>query len=72
MNIVFLAAVVSSSMANPGTLNAPAEGPQVAMMCFKSGEQVSGMNKICFYNCGGSAKAVTVGAAELCPLSVDD
>jgi hypothetical protein len=30
---------------------------------------VSGMNKICFYNCVGSGHAVTVGAAEMCPLT---
>src|ERR1700730_7509306 len=33
------------------------------------GEQMSGMNKICYYDCLESAAAITIGAAELCPLS---
>lgn len=41
-----------------------------AVTCFKTGEQTSGMNKICYYNCVGSAAAITVGAAQLCPLSI--
>lgn len=43
----------------------------VAATCFKTGEQVSGMNKICYYNCLGSEAAITVGAASLCPLSIN-
>ncbi len=38
-------------------------------MCFKSGESISGMNKICYYNCLGSTAAMTIGSIELCPLS---
>ncbi|MBF7731021.1 hypothetical protein [Pseudomonas sp. N040] len=43
-----------------------------ATTCFKSGEQVSGMNKICFYNCMGSQAAITIGAVEICPLSIQN
>lgn len=43
---------------------------QFAVLCFKSGEQQSGMNKICYYDCLGSTFAITIGAAQLCPLSV--
>lgn len=43
---------------------------QMAVMCFKSGERRSGMNKICYYNCAGSEAAITVGSAQLCPLSI--
>ena len=33
----------------------PAERPmQLAMACFKTGEERSGLNKICYYNCAGS------------------
>ena len=45
---------------------------QLAMMCFSSGEQISGMNKICYYNCGGSQAAITVSSASLCPLTIDN
>ncbi len=43
---------------------------QLAATCPKTGEQTSGMNKICFYNCVGSMAAITVGAAQLCPLFI--
>ena len=51
------------------TLNS--SGPEVAeMTCFLSGEKVSGMNKICFYDCAGSEAAITVKSYELCPLTI--
>ena len=40
-------------------------------MCFKKGEQVDGMYKICYYNCLGSTVAITVKNHQLCPLSID-
>lgn len=39
--------------------------------CTKSGEQTSGMNKICYYTCVSGTKAITIGATELCPLSIN-
>lgn len=44
---------------------------QAGVVCFSRGEAVSGFNKICTYNCGGSAAAITISAAELCPLTID-
>ena len=41
-----------------------------ASACFLSGEQTSGMNKICFYNCVSGTKAITVSAVSMCPLSI--
>ena len=49
----------------------PAVGPKVAIMCFMTGEQISGMNKICYYDCMGSGAAITVSAVSLCPLSIN-
>jgi hypothetical protein len=43
---------------------------QSGVTCFKTGEQISGMNKICFYDCLGSTAAITIGAAQLCPLTI--
>jgi len=37
--------------------------------CHYTRDVISGMNKICYYNCVGSAHAVTVGAANICPLT---
>lgn len=45
---------------------------EAATTCFKTGEQTSGMNKICYYDCLGSAKAITISATSLCPLSIRD
>lgn len=44
---------------------------QLALMCTKSSEELSGLNKICFYKCAGSTAAITVGIAQLCPISID-
>ena len=41
-----------------------------AVTCFKSGEQTSGMNKICYYNCAGSTAAITISSTSLCPLTI--
>ena len=38
--------------------------------CFKQGEYTQGLNKVCQYSCTGSAHAITVGAAQLCPITV--
>jgi hypothetical protein len=44
---------------------------RVAVTCFKSGEKTSGFNKICFYDCLGSERAITIGSTQLCPLTID-
>lgn len=71
MNILLIAAVVSSSVAVPGTLKQTDTNIETAMMCMKTGEQAAGMNKICYYDCLGSGAAITVGATDLCPLSIN-
>ena len=42
----------------------------VAGTAFLSGEQTSGMNKICYYDHLGSTVAITISSVELCPLSI--
>jgi hypothetical protein len=47
---------------------------RLASMCFKSSEEISGMNKICYYDCPiiqGSKATITIKAYELCPLTID-
>lgn len=39
-------------------------------VCFKTGERIEGMNKICYYRCLSGAAAITTNAASLCPLSI--
>lgn len=43
-----------------------------AVMCFKSGEQRAGTNKICYYDCLGNTVAITIGALDFCPLSINN
>jgi hypothetical protein len=45
--------------------------PAAAATGFLTGEQISGQNKICFYNVLGSAYAVTVRSFDVCALRVD-
>ena len=42
-----------------------------AMTCFLKGEQISGMNKICYYDCLGSMAAITISSVRLCPLTIE-
>ena len=42
-----------------------------ATTCFYQYEQISGMNKICYYDCLGSAMAITISSVKLCPLSIN-
>ena len=43
---------------------------QVAVTCFFQGEQTSGFNKICYYDCLGSMTAINVSSVSLCPLTI--
>ena len=43
-----------------------------AVTCFKKGEYTSGLNKICIYNCVGSDVAITIGAAQICPITINN
>lgn len=42
-----------------------------ASACFLKGEQVSGMNKICYYQCVNGDRAITISSVSLCPLSLN-
>jgi hypothetical protein len=43
---------------------------QGGIVCFKRTEWTSGVNKNCVYDCAGSEAVQTVGAAALCPLTI--
>jgi hypothetical protein len=45
-------------------------GSSAASACFLSGEDTSGMNKICYYDCVSGKRAITIRATSLCPLSL--
>lgn len=50
---------------------APERAVKTAVMCVKTGEEVSGLNRICYYECLGSTAAITINAADLCPMSIN-
>ena len=41
------------------------------VQCFKTGERVSGTNKICSYNCMGSETTTNIASTRICPMSID-
>jgi hypothetical protein len=44
--------------------------PSGGITCFKQSEWTSGVNRNCVYNCLGSETVQTIGATQLCPLSI--
>lgn len=69
---IVLTAVLAASGVSVPKAEKPAEKPvKLAAICFKSGEQTSGMNKICYYDCLGSQVAINVSSVSLCPLSIN-
>ncbi len=45
---------------------------KLAAICFLQGEQTSGFNKICYYDCLGSTFAITISSIKLCPLTIQN
>ncbi len=60
----------SSGIASPDQSPAFSSAPTIRATCFARGERTSGFNKLCAYDCLGSAHVITVNAASLCPLTV--
>ncbi len=72
IKIIFLALTMATILGSPVNLNRlDSEDCPRGIICFKTGERISGMNKICYYNCLGSEAAITIGATDLCPLSIE-
>lgn len=70
-SVISLVMLASFSVAAGAKMSGKQATIQIAAMCFKTGEQISGMNKICYYNCLGSTAAITIKSVELCPLSIN-
>lgn len=70
----FLAIALTAGVAVSGAAALDRSKPievKLAMTCFSKGEQVSGSNKICYYDCLGSTMAITVPYVDLCPLTAE-
>lgn len=68
--VAVLAAAAASATTAPAVAEPFEPIAQAREMCFSSGEKTSGLNKICFYNCPSGEASITIGATQLCPLSI--
>jgi hypothetical protein len=59
---VFMASASAMAEEAPGT----AKPSGMAIFCKKSGEHISGLTKICYYNCARSEGAIRVTTYEHC------
>lgn len=71
--IIVAVAVLGAQVKPQPDRPAPARSTEVAMMCFKTGENApsGSMTKICYYDCLGSPVAITISSVSLCPLSIN-
>lgn len=62
---------LAASTAAAAEERAPKRDVDFALVCFATGQQVSGIIGICYYNCAGSAAAITISIAQVCPISIE-
>jgi hypothetical protein len=65
--VLALATLAMPASAIAEELPRTAKPSRVPMVCAKSGEQVSGLSKVCYYTCAKSDGAMTVATYEPCP-----
>ena len=70
-----LAVLLLGLTAPSATVMAPPAPPaptpmRVASICVKTGEKLNGATKMCFYNCGGEGRQLTVNSHAVCPLTI--
>jgi hypothetical protein len=61
--LVALAATPAIAQGSPLTV----KPSRVPFLCAESAEQISGLTKVCYYNCARSEGAMTVTTYEACP-----
>lgn len=66
--IVLALTVFTMSASAIAAESSPTAKPfRAALVCTKSGEQTSGLTKICYYDCAKSEGAITVKTYDACP-----
>jgi hypothetical protein len=55
---------------NPAPTPTPAPAPRSTMTAYKTGEEITGSTKQCFYDGLGNRYTKTVQSYQLCPLSI--
>ena len=43
-----------------------------ATACFFTADEVSGFNRICYYDCMSGERAITIDSMEFCPLTIEE
>jgi hypothetical protein len=67
MIILALTVFTVSASAIAAEATDPSRPVKVSMVCTKSSQKISGLTKICYYDCAGSEGAITVQTYEACP-----
>ena len=65
--VLALAVVAASASAVTGDAPESLQPTRVAIFCSRTGEQLGGRTKICYYECARSEGAMTRAAYEACP-----
>ncbi len=70
-SILVLAALALSPVGEIKTETKTDTQDQLALLCFSTGQEIDGLNKICYYDCAGSRAAITVSSIDLCPITIE-
>jgi len=57
-------------LALAAALGAASVTPAAAQTAFYTGERVTGLTKLCYYDAMGSPYSITVRSTQLCPMSI--
>lgn len=66
----YLIAGALQGMGGAKQQTAPVAPARATRTCIAASESEDGLNRICFYDCATGRAAVTVSAASMCPMSI--
>jgi hypothetical protein len=71
--LIVAAALALAVSAESPAIESPDQeaGVQVAVTCSKTKEEFTGKRRICYYDCLGTARAISIPAIQECPLSIE-
>ena len=71
LTLLSIAAIIAWLSAPLTPQMTPVPTPAQGIVCFFQYDYTSGMNRICDYDCLGSQHIITIGAAQLCPITIN-
>jgi hypothetical protein len=63
-------ALMTATLALSLTVFASFLNAGAAETCYHKSDEVQGLNRICYYSCPSGEAAITIKAAQVCPLSI--